>query len=120
MVFVIGCGKKTKRSQSYVQAFLVFPLVPPAPPPHPTPPRRRKSNVTVIMDMHQGERSRHREIKEQRTARVAKARAGVLLLRKKHKALVSRRAQEVVYLSDEMSALRRGVTELEKRMFAAW
>ena len=51
---------------------------------------------------------------------MARARDGVLLTRRRHYQLVRRRAQEVVHLSDEMSALRRGVTELERRMFAVW
>lgn len=51
---------------------------------------------------------------------MARARDGVLLTRRRHHKLVRRRAQEVVHLSDEMSALRRGVTELERRMFAVW
>lgn len=75
---------------------------------------------TSVVTTPQGERARHKEIKDRYESRVSELREGVLLLRRRHKALVSRRAEEVVYLSDEMSALRRGVTELEKRMFAAW
>lgn len=70
--------------------------------------------------MPQGERSHHADIRRQYEKRVASAREGVLRLRRGHRKLVGRRAEEVVYLSDEMSALRRGVTELERRMFAAW
>lgn len=70
--------------------------------------------------MIQRERSHHAAIKQRFEERVSRAREGVLLTRRRHNKLVRRRAQEVVHLSDEMSALRRGVTELERRMFAAW
>lgn len=74
----------------------------------------------VAFSYPQAERSYHAAIKRRHEERVARARKGVLLTRRRHHKLVRRRAEEVVHLSDEMSALRRGVTELERRMFAAW
>lgn len=68
----------------------------------------------------QSERSRQANIKQHYEDRIGRARDGVLLTRRRYHKLVRRRAQEVVHLSDEMSALRRGVTELERRMFQAW
>ncbi|CAN0135605.1 unnamed protein product [Ascophyllum nodosum] len=68
----------------------------------------------------QDERSYQAEIKQRYEDRVARAHEAVLSLRRRHRKLVDRRAKEVVHLSEEMSALRRGVTELERRMFAAW
>lgn len=63
---------------------------------------------------------RHRAMKERFETRIARAREGILVLQRKHRALVVRRAEEVVYLSDEVSTLRRGVTELERRTMTAW
>eukprot|EP00904_Undaria_pinnatifida_P013976 jgi/Undpi1/9709/HiC_scaffold_27.g12165.m1 len=79
-----------------------------------------RKNLGVAEEALQRERSHHAAIKRRHEERVAKARKGVLLTRRRHHKLVRRRAEEVVHLSDEMSALRRGVTELERRMFAAW
>lgn len=76
--------------------------------------------VTLLYTLPQGERSHHAAIKQRFEERVGRARDGVLATRRRHHKLVRRRAQEVVHLSDEMSALRRGVTELERRMFQAW
>eukprot|EP00752_Nemacystus_decipiens_P003446 g3182.t1 len=79
-----------------------------------------RGKLVAAEEALQGERSHHAAIKQRYEERVARARDGVLLTRRRHQKLVQRRATEVVHLSDEMAALRRGVTELERRMFAVW
>ncbi|CAM9211503.1 unnamed protein product [Scytosiphon promiscuus] len=90
--------------------------------------RRRLDDCTVGLredlgtseERLQSERAHQADIKRRFEERIGRAREGVLLTRRRYHKLVRRRAQEVVHLSEEMSALRRGVTELERRMFQAW